>query len=261
MPQPTYPADRRASSFFASYPSRKLNLGSGADIREGYTNVDMNVYDQPNTLVGEITDLPDLPSSNFDEIIAQDILEHIKFRDTLRALHEWNRLLAVGGRLYIRSTYLNGLTRLFERAENQPIDRQLMLLTNLFSRQLVPGDFHLTAFTEPLMRFYLWASNFRIDSISIKDGWIFEVWAVKESGCHSLELVSSDIDQRQFVRAAYQQILRREPDPSGLDSFVAQLNAGVSREIVLKALWVSDENQARLAAACPRFELQFAQRA
>ena len=98
-------------------------------------------------MVGEITDLPSLPSSNFEEIIAQDILEHIKFRDTLRALHEWNRLLVVGGRLYIRSTYLNGLARLFEKPENLAIEKQLMLLTNLFSRQLVPGDFHLTAFT------------------------------------------------------------------------------------------------------------------
>jgi len=249
--------DPRASAFFLSFPSRKLNLGSGADIREGYTNVDMNDYGRPDTMVGEITDLPGLPSSNFEEIIAQDILEHIKFRDTLRALHEWNRLLVVGGRLYIRSTYLNGLARLFEKPENQPIEKQLILLTNLFSRQLVPGDFHLTAFTEPLMRFYLWAAKFRIDTVSIKDGWIFEVWAVKESDCYSLEIAHSSLDDERFVRSAYQQILCREADPAGLEGFLAQLRSGMGRSALLKTLWVSDENQARLAATCPPFDLKF----
>ena len=258
MSTPNTSTDPRALAFFSSFPSRKLNLGSGADIREGYTNVDMNDYGRPNTLVGEITDLPNLPSSGFEEIIAQDILEHIKFRDTLRALHEWNRLLVVGGRLYIRSTYLNGLARLFEKPENLRIEKQLMLLTNLFSRQLVPGDFHLTAFTEPLIRFYLWATKFRIDTISIKDDWIFEVWAIKESDCYSLETLHAELDDAEFVRCAYQQILGRDADPAGLDGFMAELRAGMSRVVLLKTLWVSDENQARLAEACPAFDLKFA---
>ena len=107
------------------------------------------------------------------------------------------------------------------------------------------------------MRFYLWAAKFRIDTISIKDGWIFEVWAVKESDCYALEIVDSSVDDEQFVTSAYQQILCRRGGSAGLEGFLAQLRSGMDRAAFLKTLWVSDENQARLAAICPPFDLKF----
>jgi hypothetical protein len=255
----TFPQNEQGSEFLAAYPARKLNLGSGADIRDGYTNVDMHDYGLPNTLVGDVTDLPMIPNSSMNEIVAQDILEHIRFSETLPVLREWNRILEVSGRLYIRSTFLNGLVRLFEAPENQSISTQIMLLTNLFSRQLVPGDFHLTAFTEPLIRFYLWAAKFKIDSIEVKDGWIFEVWASKISDVYDSVLLFEEVSDAEFVTLAYQSILQRDPDASGATHFLEQLQQGARKIDVLKGLMQSDEHQKKLEGSFPATPLKFFQ--
>jgi hypothetical protein len=48
-----------------------------------------------------------------------------------------------------------------------------------------------------------------------------------------------------FVRAAYTQILGREPEPSGLSNYLSLLRAGVSNLAILKALSESGEARAR----------------
>ncbi len=258
MSDTNYAVDPRAPAFFASYPSRKLNLGSGADIRDGYTNIDMHFYGVPNSLVGDVTNLDQLPSGNFDEIVAQDILEHIRFKETPMVLYEWNRLLRPGGRIFIRSTYLNGLLRLFEMKEHQSIGMQLTLLTNLFSRQLVDGDYHFTAFTEPMMRFYLWATSFDIETISVMDGWIFEIWAVKRH-----DIVAADIqavpNDKKFLQAIYRHLLNREVDVTGLKDYGEQLVSGSLRADITKQIWTSEEYQSYLVDSSPVFDLEFHQ--
>ncbi len=79
--------------------SKRLNLGCGTDIREGWTNLD--VADLPGVdVVCGIEDLP-LPfeDQQFEEILCQDILEHVDYVPVLRDLH---RILKPGGRLRIR---------------------------------------------------------------------------------------------------------------------------------------------------------------
>jgi predicted SAM-dependent methyltransferase len=69
----------------------KLNLGCGFDNRKDYLNVDMHAFTNPD-LLANVTDLSMLPSAAYDEILAQDVLEHFRWSDTPRALFEWNRL-------------------------------------------------------------------------------------------------------------------------------------------------------------------------
>lgn len=79
--------------------ARKLNLGSGSDIKQGWIN--LNIVQLPGVdAVHNIEDLP-LPfaDNSFDEILAQDILEHVDYIPVLKDLH---RILAPGGRLRIR---------------------------------------------------------------------------------------------------------------------------------------------------------------
>jgi hypothetical protein len=64
---------------------RKLNVGCGYDRREGYLNVDLHAVHKPD-LVADVTHLPMLPSESFDEILAQDVLEHFERAKTAPAL-------------------------------------------------------------------------------------------------------------------------------------------------------------------------------
>jgi len=78
---------------------RKLNLGCGADIREGWVNLDAAKLEGID-VVHDINRLP-LPfeSEEFDYILCQDVLEHVEYVPLLKDLH---RILKRGGTLSIR---------------------------------------------------------------------------------------------------------------------------------------------------------------
>jgi len=74
--------------------AKKLNLGSGADIRTGWVNLDIGNITGVD-IVHDIEKLP-LPfdDDRFEEILCNDILEHINYIPVLKDVH---RILAPGG--------------------------------------------------------------------------------------------------------------------------------------------------------------------
>jgi len=55
---------------------RKLNLGCGFDLREGYVNVDFQDFHKPD-VVADVRDHGHAPVWLVEEIIARDVLEHL----------------------------------------------------------------------------------------------------------------------------------------------------------------------------------------
>jgi SAM-dependent methyltransferase len=89
-------------------PSRKLNLGCGHDIKDGWVNLDV----APLEGVDVVHDLEDLPlpfeDESFDYIECINILEHVReLPDVMRELH---RILVPGGRLYIMGPHFTSYT-------------------------------------------------------------------------------------------------------------------------------------------------------
>ncbi len=74
----------------------RLNVGCGYDIRPHFLNVDNGDWHSPD-LVADITNLVMLPSGHFEEIVAQDVLEHIERGKQISTLREWGRLLSPDG--------------------------------------------------------------------------------------------------------------------------------------------------------------------
>jgi len=94
----------------------KLNLGSGKDWREDYFNVDFDPYWEPDAVLDLNHPLPIgkpletqrfgtvvLQNNSFDEIIANDSLEHIP--SLMTAMHSCLNLLKVGGLFRISVPY------------------------------------------------------------------------------------------------------------------------------------------------------------
>ena len=79
--------------------AKKLNLGCGTDIKAGWINLDSAVLPGVD-IVHNIETLP-LPfgDGEFDEILANDVLEHVEYAPLLKDLH---RILCPGGTLAIR---------------------------------------------------------------------------------------------------------------------------------------------------------------
>ena len=78
---------------------RRLNLGSGNDIRAGWVNLDRSVLPGAD-VVHDIEQLPlPFPNESFDYVLCQDILEHVDYIPLLRDI--W-RVMRTGGTLHIR---------------------------------------------------------------------------------------------------------------------------------------------------------------
>ncbi|MBD1926664.1 methyltransferase domain-containing protein [Trichocoleus sp. FACHB-90] len=167
------------SEFDSSKYPRKLNLGCGFDIRPDYINVDFQEFHNPD-LVADIRKLDILPSDYYEEIVAQDCLEHFPRCDTEPTLAEWSRLLKSGGILKLRVPNLIGLLELFLWEEKQSIEDQKTLVQCLFGTQAYEGDWHLTGFTQLLLEHYLEQAGFFKIKIQSKDHWLFDVVCEKK---------------------------------------------------------------------------------
>lgn len=222
---------------------RKLNLGCGFDHLQGYVNIDLNDFHHPD-LVADITALKMLPSAYYEEILAQDVLEHLPRIKTKSALVEWNRLLKVGGFLNLRVPNVMGLATLFAKQENATIEMQETLMQCLFGTQAYNGDYHFTSFTDLILRSYLEQTGFEVISVISKDEWLFDCCAKKVKNI-SLDLQSRLLkigDSGEFVRISYIELLGREADIEGYIYYHKMLeNNELTREQFLESICSSEE--------------------
>ena len=93
---------------------RKINLGSGKDFRHDYLNIDTNPLWQPDlvwdlalsiflTRHTERFGMMSLQENFFDEILANDVLEHVP--ELVKIMTNCLKLLRVGGRMEILVPY------------------------------------------------------------------------------------------------------------------------------------------------------------
>lgn len=82
---------------------RKLNLGCGRDIREGYVNLDSAALEGVD-VVHDVSKRPwPFKESEFDEILCKHVLEH--FDDLMPVLAELLRITKPDGRIIIHVPY------------------------------------------------------------------------------------------------------------------------------------------------------------
>ncbi len=101
----------------------KLNLGCGADIRDGYINVDV-IKSRGVDVVCDISQKLPFEDNSCEEIIAQDILEHLTKEQLESTLAEISRVLLIGGRLKVRIPNINAI---FDKFADDPDTRNLFL--------------------------------------------------------------------------------------------------------------------------------------
>lgn len=83
---------------------KKLNIGCGEDIKEGYVNLDF--VKQPGVdVVHDVNKFPwPFKDNTFDLVFASHVLEHIDLIDVMREIH---RISRNGARIIIRSPHFS----------------------------------------------------------------------------------------------------------------------------------------------------------
>jgi hypothetical protein len=233
---------------YAKFP-RRLNLGCGFDLRHGYLNVDFQPSHNPD-LIADVGELGFLPTGYYEEILAQDVLEHLPRTSTCKVLVHWNRLLAPGGVLRLRVPNVLAIFERIASPDNQSVAVQEDLIQFLFGTQLYPGDFHFTSFTEVLLRHYLQTTGYEVLGIATMDDGNFDVTSRKVRSVHPHDVGDfSDLlgiaRDEDFVRECFLAILEREADAPGIDYYVPMLaQARMARGAVIDRMWNSDERKA-----------------
>jgi predicted SAM-dependent methyltransferase len=211
---------------------RKANLGCGWDKREGFLNIDLHEWHKPD-LVGDVTNLPELPSGHFTYLLAQDVLEHLERSKVPVALAEWARLLAPDGTIELRLPSVLHLMQLLAKPEYRPAEKATEILHLLFGTQAYTGDFHLSGFTPTLLVALMRDAGMLVCEAAIRDNWLFEVRVRKTAALTNPE---------EQVHQAYFEVLDRPADAGGLATFVAALNEGkITIQGVRDALRSSEE--------------------
>ena len=106
----------------------KLNLGCGDDIRIGFINIDA-IAGPGVDMVCDITGKLDFFDASIEEIVAQDILEHLTREQLSKTLAEISRILKVGGQLFVRIPNIDAIISKFE---DDPDTRNLFLYGNSY---------------------------------------------------------------------------------------------------------------------------------
>lgn len=78
---------------------KKIEIGAGKNKREGYESCD--IRDIPG--VDHVCKADELPfkDGEVDEVYSRHVVEHFTLKEFLKTISEWNRVLKVGGEIYI----------------------------------------------------------------------------------------------------------------------------------------------------------------
>ena len=238
-----HPAEPATKPSLDDKDGPKLNLGCGWDKREGFINIDLHARHAPD-LVADATRLTEIEDNFAVHAVAQDILEHIHRDRCATALQEWNRVLQFGGYLEVRTTDVIGIVELMNEPERANPEGHAHLLQCMFGTQGYVGDFHLNGFTEISLRDAFERAGFEVVYIGRQDQWLLDVVGRKIRHAPPDVLFTSGTDA-EFLTAAYQRFLARDPEAEGQSYWMDQLSQGTPREVIASILSASDEARER----------------
>lgn len=217
---------------------RKLNFGCGQDKRAGYLNVDVDPQCEPDLLIKD-GDTSAIPRDYFEEIYANDVLEHFPRMQTLSVLLDWASWLQVGGTLRCQTTSIIDLADLFRRSPSFALHHGFTKC--MFGNQAHPGDFHHTGFTEVTLKGHLLAAELDVQDIVLRDGWLFAVTAVKNRAWDGYIAALAGEPDETFVRETFRRGVDEEPPAAALESYAGRLKArSATRWQIAKEVFQSD---------------------
>ena len=140
---------------------RKLDIGSGYRIIEGYEHLDALKLDHIEHVCDATKSMPQFEDETFEEIRCENIIEHIGHKERENTLREWKRILKTGGTLRIicpNITYQ--VFALVECIKNHH-GTEGHWLNAIFGGQEDKWNFHKYGYTPNTLFHYLYSIGFK----------------------------------------------------------------------------------------------------
>ena len=176
---------KRIDAYLRTHDVRKLQLGTGGNVYDGWLNTDIHDFLRTNEVVFlDVREPFPLPDASFDLVFSEHMLEHLTYPDGLRCLRECHRVLRPGGRIRVATPSLERLIRLYDP---EPTDLQRRYLRWSVDSFVAEADAPLPGFV--LNNFLRdWGHRFVYDAQTLRHaletaGFVdVEEWPVGESG-------------------------------------------------------------------------------
>ena len=111
-------ANNQISNYLKQYQVKKLQIGSGGTILEGWLNTDLFLENDKIVFL-DAGNLFPIPNDSFDFIYSEHLFEHLTFEQQLNYLHESYRILKPGGKIRIATPNFDFLIALTNKNRNE----------------------------------------------------------------------------------------------------------------------------------------------
>jgi len=124
---------KRIEAYLQTHSERRLQLGAGSNLHEGWLNTDVVDFKRKNEVVYlDARQHFPLPDNSFDAVFTEHMIEHLTYADGLACLRECHRVLRPGGRVRIATPSLSRLVALYEEQQSELQQRYVRWATDSF---------------------------------------------------------------------------------------------------------------------------------
>jgi hypothetical protein len=188
-----------------------------------------------------------IPHDHFEEILANDVLEHIPRTQALGALLDWASWLKVGGTLWCQTTSIIGAVNQLRHGTS--FDHHHNWTKCLFGNQKHGGDFHYTGFTEVTLKAHVLAAELEMHEMTLRDEWLLGVRAMKSKAWDGYIPSLTGQSDEAFVRETFQRAVYEEPNPASLKNALGRLTAqSATRRQIAREVFQSEHRLYAIAA-------------
>ena len=150
------------TSYLEAHRVRKLQLGTGIDVLDGWFNTDVS----PKEGVFFLDSTKPFPfaDATFHYIFSEHHIEHLSYDQGLFTLHECYRVLQPGGKIRIATPDLGVLLNLYTAASSDLQQRYIRFIIDNF----LPSVHESNAVFVINNAFHNWGHQFLYDSVTLK---------------------------------------------------------------------------------------------